>query len=121
MSHRDRMNPLRVLHIDDLPVQPDPAFAPRLRRRLDSTLSLPPGSEGVVMSGTTSAISELTGPSVADEAPRPAALPYLSVANARAAIAWYTDAFDAAVVGARTESSCAERGLGQPDAARRRH
>jgi uncharacterized glyoxalase superfamily protein PhnB len=32
-------------------------------------------------------------------APRPAALPYLSVANARAALAWYTNAFDAVVVG----------------------
>jgi predicted enzyme related to lactoylglutathione lyase len=41
----------------------------------------------------------LTEPSAAQQAPRPAALPYLSVADARAAIAWYTDAFDAAVVG----------------------
>ena len=32
-------------------------------------------------------------------APRPAALPYLSVANARAAIDWYTDAFGATLVG----------------------
>jgi predicted enzyme related to lactoylglutathione lyase len=46
------------------------------------------------MSGTGTAISEL-----AHDAPRPAALPYLSVADARAAIAWYTDAFDAVVVG----------------------
>ena len=50
------------------------------------------------MSGTATAISELTEPSSA-EVPRPAALPYLSVANARAAIAWYTDAFGAVVVG----------------------
>lgn len=51
------------------------------------------------MSGTTNAISELTEPSATAAAPRPAALPYLSVANARAAIAWYTDAFDAVVAG----------------------
>ena len=51
------------------------------------------------MSGTAEAISELTEPSAAEAARRPAALPYLTVANARAAIAWYTDAFDAAVVG----------------------
>lgn len=97
MSQRGdpRKDPLRVLHADDLPVQPDPAFASRLRRRLQSALSLP---EGVVMSGTAEAISELTEPSAAEAAPRPAALPYLTVANARAAIAWYTDAFDAAVV-----------------------
>ena len=97
MSHRDRSDPLSVLHTDDLPVQPDPAFAARLRRHLESALSLP--YEGVVMSGTATALSELTEQSAADEAPRPAALPYLSVANARAAIAWYTDAFDAVVVG----------------------
>jgi predicted enzyme related to lactoylglutathione lyase len=51
------------------------------------------------MSGTTEAISELTEPPAAQHAPRPAALPYLSVANARAAIAWYTDAFDAVLTG----------------------
>jgi uncharacterized glyoxalase superfamily protein PhnB len=96
MSQLNRNDPLSVLHTDDLPVQPDPAFAARLRRRLESALSLP---EGVVMSGTASALSELTEPSAANEHPRPAALPYLSVANARAAIAWYTDAFDAVLVG----------------------
>jgi predicted enzyme related to lactoylglutathione lyase len=89
-------DPLRVLYTEDLPAQPDPAFAAQLRRRLESALSLP---EGVVMSGTATAITDLTEPSTTD-APRPAALPYLSVANARAAIAWYTDAFDAVVVGA---------------------
>jgi uncharacterized glyoxalase superfamily protein PhnB len=78
-------------------VQPDPAFAARLRRRLESALSLP---EGVVMSDTASAISELLAePAAAQQTPRPAALPYLSVSDARAAITWYTDAFDAAVVG----------------------
>ena len=50
------------------------------------------------MSGTTAALAELTEP-VAPQAPRPAALPYLSVANARAAIIWYAEAFGAVVVG----------------------
>jgi predicted enzyme related to lactoylglutathione lyase len=86
-------DPLNVLRADDLPVQPDPDFAARLRRRLESALSLP---EGVVMSGTATAISELTEPVTV---PRPAALPYLSVADARAAIAWYADTFGATVVG----------------------
>ena len=36
---------------------------------------------------------------VAAASPRPAALPYLAVADARDAIAWYVDAFGAAVVG----------------------
>jgi predicted enzyme related to lactoylglutathione lyase len=95
MSRQNHSDPLGVLRADDLPVQPDPDFAARLRRRLESALSLP---EGVVMSGIANAISELTESVVADT-PRPAALPYLSVANARAAIAWYIDAFDAVVVG----------------------
>jgi uncharacterized glyoxalase superfamily protein PhnB len=95
-NHSDPLqDPLDVLHTDDLPVQPDPDFAARLRRQLESALSLP---EGVVMSGTTSTIAELAEP-VAPRTPRPAALPYLSVANARAAIAWYADAFGAVIVG----------------------
>jgi uncharacterized glyoxalase superfamily protein PhnB len=55
------------------------------------------------MSGTDTAIAELsepaTEPAVAAAPPRPAALPYLTVANARDAIAWYVDAFGASVVG----------------------
>jgi uncharacterized glyoxalase superfamily protein PhnB len=84
-----------VLHADDLPVQPDPAFAAQLRRRLESALSL--RTEGVVMSGTAAAISELTEDPAAT--PRGAALPYLCVADARRAIEWYTDALHAVVVG----------------------
>lgn len=92
-------DPLRVLRADDLPVQPDPAFAARLRRRLVSALSLPPGTEGVVMSGTAASISELTEPTAVAAPPRSAALPYLAVADARRAIGWYADAFRAVVVG----------------------
>jgi len=53
------------------------------------------------MSGTDTAIAELNEPAapVASTPPRPAALPYLSVANARDAIAWYIDTFGAAAVG----------------------
>ena len=94
MTQRDRWDPLSVLHTDNLPVQPDPVFAARLRRRLEAVLSMPEGPrKGIVMSGTAEAIAGLTA-----TAPRPAALPYLSVANARAAIAWYTDALNATLV-----------------------
>src|ERR1700730_4370557 len=93
MNQRDHSDPLSVLNTDDLPAQPDSSFAARLRQRLESALSLP---EGVVMSGTAAAIAELTEP---PQVPRPAALPYLSVANARAAITWYVDVFGAVVVG----------------------
>ena len=54
------------------------------------------------MSGTDTAIAELNEPTaqpVAPAPPRAAALPYLAVANAREAIAWYTDTFGATVVG----------------------
>ena len=55
------------------------------------------------MSGTETAIAELNEPTaeaaVTSAPPRPAALPYLSVANARDAIDWYVDTFGATVVG----------------------
>jgi uncharacterized glyoxalase superfamily protein PhnB len=98
-------DPLTVLHGDELPIQPDPAFAAHLRARLESAVNLfgsqPNQTQGVVMSGTDTAIAELNEPaaSVASAPPRPAALPYLSVANAREAIAWYVDTFGASVVG----------------------
>ena len=86
-------DPLRVLHVEDLPVQPDPGFAARLRARLESALSLPPGTKGVVMSGTGTESTPATEP------PRPAALPYLTVADARAAIDWYREALGAELAG----------------------
>ena len=94
-------DPLTVLHGDELPVPPDPAFAARLRARLESALALPNRTQGVVMSGTDTAIAELNEPAAdrSPAAPRSAAIPYLSVANARDAIAWYVDALGASVVG----------------------
>ncbi|CAN5131400.1 VOC family protein [soil metagenome] len=89
-------DPLHVLSTGDLPVTPDPEFAARLRRRLEVAVTLP---EGVIMSGTDTALAELTSTTRPTEFPRPAALPYLTVADARAAIAWYVDALGAAVVG----------------------
>jgi predicted enzyme related to lactoylglutathione lyase len=96
-------DPLSVLHGDELPVAPDPAFAARLRARLESAVNFfeaqPNRTQGVEMSGTDTAIAEINEPAVASAPPRSAALPYLSVANARDAIAWYVDTFDATVVG----------------------
>lgn len=92
-------DPLTVLNAEDPPVQPDPEFAARLRRQLESALSLPTGIQGVEMSGTTAALADLTDdePSTV-ERPRPAALPYLTVADARGAIAWYRDALGAELI-----------------------
>ena len=98
-GERNNNDPLSVLRGDDLPVAPDPVFAARLRSRLESALSMPNRTEGVTMSGTDTAIAELNATTVAPAAPRPAALPYLAVAGAREAIAWYADAFGAVLVG----------------------
>ncbi|MGA5464310.1 VOC family protein [Mycobacterium sp. NPDC050041] len=100
-------DPLSALRGDDVPVAPDPEFAARLRARLESAASLfaaqPDRTEGVVMSGTDTAIAELSetsaAPAAAAASPRPAALPYLAVVDARAAIDWYVDALGATVVG----------------------
>jgi predicted enzyme related to lactoylglutathione lyase len=100
-------DPLTVLHGDELPVQPDSGFAARLRARLEDAANLfeaqPNRTQGVVMSGTDTAIADLNKPTaepaVAATPPRSAALPYLTVANARDAIAWYVDTFGATVVG----------------------
>lgn len=94
----DNRDPLNVLHGDELPVAPDPGFAARLRARLESALTMPANTSGVVMSGTDTAIAELN--STTDTAPpRSAAIPYLAVPDAKAAIAWYVDALGATVIG----------------------
>lgn len=99
-NNRDINNqdPLTVLHGHELPVAPDPAFAARLRARLESALTMPASTSGVVMSGTDTVIAELNSTSTTAP-PRPAAIPYLAVPDARAAIAWYVDALGATVIG----------------------
>ncbi|MBU9763650.1 glyoxalase [Mycobacterium sp. TNTM28] len=97
-------DPLTVLTGHDHPVSPDPAFAARLRARLESALTLPTHTEGVVMSGTDTALSDLDRPSAAlnhpaAPQPRSAVIPYLATRDARAAIAWYVDVFGARQVG----------------------
>ncbi|TMS54909.1 VOC family protein [Mycobacterium sp. DBP42] len=92
-------DPLAVLTGGDHPVTPDPAFAARLRARLESALTLPAHAEGVDMSGTDTAIAELNQPATVSERPRSAVIAYLAVSGAREAIAWYTDAFGASLVG----------------------
>ena len=100
MSQYNDHDPLTVLHSGDVPVPPDPEFAARLRARLESALSLPNRTGEVVMSGTDTAIAELNDAAAAAvTVPRSAALPYLTVADARAAIDWYVDALGATLVG----------------------
>jgi len=82
-------DPLRILADGDRPVEPDPAFATRLRGILLSLLTLPeldrPGG------------STMTVPPY----PIPAAIPYLAIGDGRAheAISWYGRIFGATVNG----------------------
>ena len=92
-------DPLDALRGGDLPVDPDPAFAARLRARLESAANLfdqqPDRSQGVIMSGTDTALAELNE----GLTQLGGAVPYLTVADARAAIGWYVDVLGARLVG----------------------
>ncbi|MEV0839240.1 VOC family protein [Actinocatenispora sera] len=82
-------DPFEQLREPVTPVDPDPAFARALRARIERALALPSG----VIPMTT------TIPPEAATTPRPAAVPYLAVADARAAIDWYTEVLGAVVDG----------------------
>lgn len=96
-------DPLDALRGDDLPVDPDPAFAARLRARLESAANLfeqqPDRTQGVIMSGAGPALAELNQPLTQ----LGGAVPYLTVADARAAIEWYVDVLGARRVGEPVE------------------
>jgi uncharacterized glyoxalase superfamily protein PhnB len=78
-------DPFEALRLPVRPEAPDPAFADRLRARVTRALDLPRGVT----------VSEPTTP----QEPLSAAIPYLAVADARAAIEWYQDIFGAQPVG----------------------
>ena len=81
-------DPFAVLRATDAPLPPDPAFAARLRHRLEAALNLPRG------------VVPVTATPIQEEAPpRGAAVPYLAVGDARRALDWYADVFGARVVG----------------------
>lgn len=82
-------DPLDVLRGPEGPVDPDPTFAARLRARLERALAAP---EGVAVSTTA-----LDLPAESVPVPTTALTPYLSVGDARAAIAWYRQALGAAL------------------------
>lgn len=81
-------DPFASLRAGLTPLDPDPAFASRLRARLERALTLP---KGVTVS-TVSLDPPATAPSAA-------VVPYVIVADARAAMAWYEDALGARVHG----------------------
>ncbi len=84
---------LDALRVPAAPADPDPAFAARLRSRVERALGLP---SGVAVSPST---ASPTRPAAAVVAPRGGgAIPYLQVRDARRALDWYTE-----VLGARRE------------------
>ncbi len=82
-------DPFDALHAPVEPVDPDPVFAARLRARLARALTLP---EGVDMSGTVLDPEPVSSPQVTAY---PGVVPYLAVADAHRALAWYRDALGA--------------------------
>jgi predicted enzyme related to lactoylglutathione lyase len=84
-------DPLDALRALVTPADPGPAFAARLRARLERALGLP---EGVAVTETALALAEREPSAPAQE--RGAAIPYLAVRGARDALDWY-----ARVLGAR--------------------
>jgi len=84
-------DPFDALRAPVTPADPDPAFAARLRARLERALDLP---EGVAVTDIAPALAAREAPSQPTE--RGAAVPYLAVRGARGALDWY-----AAVLGAR--------------------
>jgi predicted enzyme related to lactoylglutathione lyase len=86
-------DPLDVLRTPVAPAAPDPAFAARLRARIQRALALP---QGAVVS--TSMLGSETGSGAAPPE-LSAAIPYLAVREARRALDWYADVLDARLRG----------------------
>ena len=78
-------DPFRALRTPVVPLEPDPYFAARLRARLERALSLPRGVAPMTTTIPEPASGVLT--------------PYLAVADARAAIGWYTEVLGARSIG----------------------
>ena len=91
-------DPLSALRQPDTPVDPDPAFATRLRARLERALSLPRGVQ------TMTTTTEPTGQHPTAQHPiaqqptyvaRRTLTPYIAVREGRRALDWYIDVFGA--------------------------
>ncbi|MGI8880182.1 MAG: VOC family protein [Jatrophihabitans sp.] len=85
------LDPLSILSTDITPTPAAASFTDELRTRLERVLTLPRG----VMSMTATP----TPPPAVERVPRPGALPYLAVPDARRAIEFYRAVFAAEVVG----------------------
>ncbi|MGH7750217.1 MAG: VOC family protein, partial [Candidatus Dormibacteria bacterium] len=94
-------DPLESLRTPVTPVAPDPAFARRLRVRVERALS-PTGGPIVssILTAQPAAAEPATGTTAAAEAAVPhGVVPFLAVADGRRAIDWYVDALGAELRG----------------------
>lgn len=82
-------DPFTDLYEPIRPIDPDPVFARQLRSRIERALALP---RGVVPVTTTTDVRTASAP---EQRTVPAAVPYLAVDDARAAIDWYIEVFGA--------------------------
>jgi uncharacterized glyoxalase superfamily protein PhnB len=82
-------DPFDILREPVAPVDPDPAFAARLRDRLARAVLGQPGGQ---MTQTTAQVSKQTDRR--EPAWGPALVPYIVVSDARRALAWYVDVLD---------------------------
>lgn len=84
-------DPFDALRLPVAPVAPDPAFAARLRRRIEAALALPEGTDMPRAErepeATTTSTEGATTPT--------GVTPYLAVTDARRALAWYAEVFGA--------------------------
>lgn len=81
-------DPMTSLYLPPPAIDPDPAFAARLRSRLERMLLQSSGGNEMTDTSTNEATDHASLPWP------PAITPYIAVANARAAIDWYLDVFD---------------------------
>jgi uncharacterized glyoxalase superfamily protein PhnB len=89
-------DPMDALYLDAPAIDPDPAFAARLRARLQQLLLDHPGGSPMSTTTTTTTTTGPTGSETAhdDVAWGPTLTPYIAVADARRAIDWYVAVFD---------------------------
>ncbi|HVN50598.1 MAG TPA: VOC family protein, partial [Acidimicrobiales bacterium] len=91
-------DPFDALREPVRPVRPDAGFANQLRARLLLALGLPASTSRGATMPTTDTLARPTGRDVLADVPAGATIPYLAVADARRAIDWYVEVFDARVV-----------------------
>ena len=83
-------DPLDALRLPGTPIAPDPGFAAELRRRVATALT-----EGIDEGGAMASPDTDLDAAVPAVGSRPRISAYLAVADARRAVQWYVDVFDA--------------------------